>query len=201
MALEQRKSSWAITCDCPHCHMELIRHSKEMVLAEAKEENWKVDGSRYECRDCVDGSCPGEAIAMMKYGKTSQFVTVSHDVKAGEEIYDDEGQFAGTAIYNAKAGEQVQTTLVTRPDKDKIYSTEDENGEPKVGSFDQAHGDTLPGITSTADRGDISEKAKDAPAPKRKGVDTNGISNRIDGLFEDIDGLLGGSYGDPDKLN
>ena len=201
MTIQKRKSSWAIMCDCPHCHMELIRHTKDMVIAEAKEENWKIDGGNHKCFDCENGNCPGEAVAEIRFGQSSHGVITDIDVKAGDPVYYNKN-FVGYAKSDAKSGDPVQASLVAKPDERNVYSTEDENGEPKPASFSQAHGNTIPGVTSVASRDSLANKAKEISTPKRKGpkVDQKGLSE-IEDLFQDFYTLIGDSGGKPDKLN
>ena len=64
MTTEARSGSHAIRCDCPNCHAELIRRTREQVQEEASLCGWKFDvvNDRHLCLDCQQGRCPGDAV-------------------------------------------------------------------------------------------------------------------------------------------
>lgn len=193
MTIENRKNSIAMKCDCPHCHMELIRHDESALFQEAKEEKWSISKDYHECYDCVTDNCPGEAIAKQKYGKTSHTVISDNSVLRGEVVFC-EGEPVGIAKSTVNAGEPVEASLVAPPDPDRVFSTEDENGIPKPGNFDQAHGNTIPGITETPSREPIRDKARILPTPKRTGPKIKQDKlDEIADIFGEVDDLLGDS--------
>lgn len=221
MTIEKRKSSWALKCDCPYCHIELIRRTKKEVLKEANDEKWSVKKDYHECYDCISDNCPGEAIAKNRYGQSSHTVITDSDVKAGDVVTSN-GNPAGIAKSSASAGDPVEASLVqipsqqVAPDDDVIKgSSIDENGDPKVVGFSQGHGDTIPGVTAKADRSSIADKAKALftknkkskkplkakPAPEPE-PEINQENLKIAArLFGEVDYLLGDSNGESEKLN
>jgi hypothetical protein len=198
MTIEKRSNSYAIICDCPNCHIELIRGTEDDVLKEAHDEGWSMvlPTHEHKCKDCVDGNCPGEAVAKSRFGQSSHTVITDKDVQIGDMITKD-GMPVGTAKSSAKAGDPVEASLVMKP-----FEVEGEDGMKRKATFFQKVGATIPGIVEEVDRKPIAKKAKDMPLLERKEpeIDHESIAE-VDELFEDFEVLIGDSNGDPGKFN
>jgi hypothetical protein len=196
MTIEKRANSYAIICDCPNCHIELIRGVSDDVLQEATDEGWYLGKDYHECKDCVDGNCPGEAVAKSRFGQASHTVITDKDVKVGDQVIKD-GMPVGFAKSTAKAGEPVEASLVTKP-----FEVEGEDGMKRKATFFQKVGASIEGVTDNTDRESIASKAKALPPPKRNEPEINQEKiAELNNLFEDFDSLIGDSGGDPSKMS
>jgi hypothetical protein len=197
MTIEKRANSYAIICDCPNCHMELIRGTEEEVIQEATDEGWFIrDDNNAECKDCLDGNCPGEAVAKSRFGQVSHTVITDKDVKEGDPVTKD-GIPVGFAKSTAKAGDPVEASLVMKP-----FEVEGEDGVKRKATFFQKVGATMENVVDSTDRESIASKAKALPSPKRNEPEIDrGKIAELNNLFEDFDTLIGDSGGDPSKMS
>lgn len=182
--LEKRHGSWAMLCDCPNCHMEVIGIDKESVINEGKFLKWTVRDNYHECVDCVNGNCPGAAIAESKYGSSVLMMTVETDLKKGDDVYI-QGKRVGKALADAKSGEQIAVDMVEPPSSDKVFDMKysKDKDEPKIESFDQPHGSTIEGVTANS-------SAQDEISKITKKMRGKGYTKLADKLEEALSGGL-----------
>lgn len=135
MTTETRSGSVAIRCDCPNCHIELIRRTKDQVEEEASLDGWKFDVAtdKHLCNDCQSGKCPGDAVAEARFGTAQGIIPAPGPTKKGTTVVAPDGTELGVAANDAAAkGDPLVVALARPPDPGKVGGKKVEEGGFKI---------------------------------------------------------------------
>ena len=206
MSIEQRQNllgAWAIHCDTPDCHIEIVSIDEDEVRGMAKADGWDLTGSSHVCGDCASGTSPQEVIneslpAAAAAPEPMIPSTPDHvgDLDEGyeDDDVDDEGEYR-PPLADAPDPEVIAARARRKAERDK---------PTKPYNFADA-GDTVPDVTAKAEDMETAEdvekrerrekraRQRREEAKKQSKEKTLAAMSGVDDLLDDFNDMFGSS--------